>query len=173
MRPSHAPFRTTVLASGACALLALSACAERVGEAAAEAALGAALGQDVEIEEDGATVSYRTADGELTVSGGEAATLPDDFPGDVFVPDAYRVESTLAMDEDLFVALAVHQEVPALYAAARRGMAGLGWTETMAALENSENGLLTFEKDDRTAVVSLARGDDGATMGLQLTRVAR
>ena len=173
MRHTHTTFRAGLLAAGACALLALAACADRVGEAAAEAALGAALGQDVEIEEDGATVSYRTPDGELTVTGGEAATLPDDFPADVFVPDAYVVESTLAMNEDLFVALAVRQDVPALYAAARKGMAGQGWTETMAALENGENGLLTFEKDERTAVVSLAREDGGATMGLQLTREAR
>ena len=43
----------------------------------------------------------------------------------------------------------------------------------MAALENNENGLLTFEKDDRSAVVSLSRGDDGTTMGLQLTRAAQ
>jgi hypothetical protein len=156
------------MATGAAALLALAACSETVGEAA----LGVATGHDVEIEEDGASVSYRTADGEVTITGGEAAALPGDFPGDVFVPEAYVVESTLAMNDDLFVALAVHQDVPALYAAAREGMAGHGWTETMAALENDGNGLLTFEKDDRSAVLSMARADAGATLGLQLTRMA-
>lgn len=89
------------------------------------------------------------------------------------MPDAYVVESTLAMNEDLFIALGVEQDVPSLYAAARKDMAGQGWKETMAALENGENGLLTFEKDDRAVVLSLAREDEGATLGLQLTRVAR
>lgn len=171
---THPHLRFCLLATVACLALPLTACADRVGEAgAAEAAHAAATGEEVVIHEDGATVSYRTPDGELTMTGGQAASLPVDFPGDIFLPDAYVVESTLAMNEDLFIAFGVEQDVPSLYAAARKDMAGHGWTETMAALENSENGLLTFEKDDRAVVLSLAREGDGATLGLQITRVAR
>lgn len=169
--PAH-PFRAGLLAIGAMSLLALAACGESAGEAAAEAAIGAAGVEDVEIDEDGDRVSYRTDQGEVTITGGHAASLPEDFPADVYLPGAYVVESTLSMDQDLFVALAVDEEVPTLYAAAREAMAGHGWTETMAALENNENGLLTFEKDDRSAVVSVARGESGTSMGLQLTRIA-
>ena len=43
----------------------------------------------------------------------------------------------------------------------------------MAALENNENGLLTYEKADRAAVLSLARQEGGTTMGLQLSRAGR
>lgn len=172
----HAPILpapATLLAVAASTLLFLVSCGQGVGETAAEAALAAAAGQDVEIDEDGGTVSYRTDQGEVTVTGGEAATLPKDFPEDVYLPVDYVVESTLAMNQDLFVALAVDEDVPVLYAAAREAMAGHGWTETMAALENNENGLLTFEKADRAAVLSLAREEGGTTMGLQLTRITR
>lgn len=172
MRSIPRTHRAGLLATGACLALALGGCTERVGEATAEVALDAAIGQDVEIEEDGTTVSYRTRDGELTMAG-DGATLPGDFPDDVFVPEGHVVESTLAMGEDLFVALAVQQDVAGLYADARAGMAAHGWTETMAALENSENGLLTFEKGERAVVLSLAREAEGATLGLQLTRAGR
>lgn len=165
--------RAALLGLGAALLLVLSACADTPGEAAAEAALAAAGAQDVEIDEDGESVSYRTEEGEVTITGGEAASLPGDFPDDVYLPVDYVVESTLAMNADLFVGLAVDEAVPALYASARESMAGHGWTETMAALENNENGLLTFEKDDRSAVVSLSRGEEGTTMGLQLTGAAQ
>ena len=151
----------------------LAACADGPGGAAAEATLAAAGVQDVEIDEDGESISYRTDAGEVTITGGDAATLPDEFPADVYLPGDYVVESTLAMNADLFIGLAVDGEVPALYASARESMAGHGWTETMAALENNENGLLTFEKDDRSAVVSLSRGEEGTTMGLQLTRAVQ
>lgn len=172
MRSTPYNFRAGPLATGACLALALGACAERVGEAAAEVALEAAIGQEVQIAEDGATVSYRTPEGELRMTGG-APALPADFPRDIFVPDGYVVESTLAMGEDLFVALAVPQDVGAVYTAAREGMSSHGWTETMAALENGDNGLLTYEKDGRAVVVSLAREGEGATLGLQLTHVTR
>lgn len=173
MPPPPRSLRAGAPATGLCLAMAVAACGDRVGEAAAEVALGAAPGELVQIQEDGATVSYRTPDGELTMAGGEAATLPADFPGDVYVPDAYVVESTLAMGGDLFVALAVQQDVATLHAAARAGMAAHGWTETMAALENNQHGLLTFEKGDRTAVLSLSREAEGATLGIQLTHVAR
>ena len=165
------PFRAAALAIGAFVLLSQVACAERAGEAAAEAALEASGAQDVEIDEDGESISYRTEQGEVTITGGESASLPADFPEDVYLPDDYVVESTLAMNADLFVGLAVEEDVPSLYAAARESMASHGWTETMAAMENNDNGLLTFEKDDRGAVLSMSREDEGTTMGLQLTRL--
>ena len=173
MHPSIRRVRAGVFAAGAIGLLSLSGCGQSAGEAAAEAALAAGGAGGVEIDDDGGTVSYRTEQGEVTITGGNDAALPGDFPDDVYLPGAYSVESTLAMDQDLFVALAVAEDVPAVYAAARAAMAGHGWTETMAALENNENGLLTFEKDDRSAVVSLSRDEDGTTMGLQLTRAAQ
>lgn len=171
----HPPFRHVragLLAAGAVAALSLAACRDGAGDAAARAALLAA-GGGVEIDDDGGTVSYRTEQGEVTITGGHAAALPRDFPDDVYLPSAFVVESTLAMDQDLFVALAVDEDVPEVYAAARTVMAGHGWTETMAALENNQNGLMSYEKADRAAVLSLARGDDGTTMGLQLTRLPR
>ena len=167
------PFRAAALAVGATVLLSLAACGESAGEAAAAAALEASGAQDVEIDEDGESISYRTGQGEVTITGGESATLPADFPDDIYLPDAYVVESTLSMNADLFIGLAVEGDVPSLYSAARESMAGHGWRETMAAMENNDNGLLTFEKDDRGAVLSMSRGEGGTTMGLQLTHLAQ
>ena len=173
MHPPLRHVRAGLLAAAAVLAFSLAACGESAGEAAAEAALVAAGAGDVEIDDDGGTVSYRTEQGQVTITGGDAAALPRDFPDDVYLPGDYVVESTLAMEQDLFIALAVQEDVPALYAAARAAMAGHGWTETMAALENNENGLMSYEKADRAAVLSLARGEGATTMGLQLTRVSR
>lgn len=173
MHPRIPPFRAAALAAVAIASLSLAACGESAGEAAAKAALEASGARDVEIDENGESISYRTGEGEVTITSGESASLPGDFPDDVYLPGDYVVESTLAMQADLFIGLAVPEDVPSLYAAAREAMAGHGWTETMAALENSDNGLLTFEKDGRGAVLSMSRQDDGTTMGLQLTQQAR
>lgn len=171
MYPS--PYALRALAAGALLSLLVVACGDPAGDAAAESALAAAGAEDVVIGEDGETIKYRTGDGEVTITGGNAATLPGDFPKDVYLPAEFVVESTLAMNRDLFVGLGVEEDVTVLYGAAREAMAGQGWTETLAALENSENGLLTFEKDDRSVVVSFTRESDRTNMGLQLTHLAR
>ena len=169
MQPHH-PTGRRVAGAMAFVLLALGACAETAGEIAAGAAPVAAGPRDVVISEDGSTVSYRTPAGEVRVGAG--AALPQDFPGDVYLPARYAVASTLAMDDDLFVDLDVDQDVPLLYATARKAMAGHGWTETLAALQDNRNGLLTFEKDDRLVVLSLSRESGGTRMGLQFSRTA-
>lgn len=171
--PSPPSIRRAVLTgAGAAFLLFLAGCGDdRSGKVADPAA--AVPDVAVEIDDAGGATSYRTAAGEVTITDGTAARLPVDFPRDVYLPADYVVESTLSMDEDLIVGLGVDEDVAALYAAARTGMAGEGWTETMAALEHNGNGLLTFEKDDRSAVLSLS-GDGGHTsLGLQLTRIVR
>ena len=70
MHPSAPTPRAALLGLGAALLLILSACTDAPGEAAAEAALAAAGAQDVEVDEDGESISYRTDEGEVTITGG-------------------------------------------------------------------------------------------------------
>ena len=119
MHPPLRHVRAGLLAAAAVVALSLVACGESAGEAAAEAALVAAGAGDVEIDDDGGTVSYRTEQGQVTITGGDAAALPRDFPDDVYLPGDYVVESTLAMEQDLFIALAVQEDVPRHTARAR------------------------------------------------------
>lgn len=128
---------------------------------------------DVRVDPDAGTIHYRNDEGEVAVTGGAAAALPLDFPEDVYLPVEYVVDSTLAMNRELFIGLGVQEDVPVLYAAAREAMAAHGWTETLAALEHNGNGLLTYEKGDRGAILSFSRDGGRTSMGLQLTRLVR
>lgn len=124
---------------------------------------------DVRVDPEAGTIRYRNDDGEVAVAGGAAAALPRDFPDDVFLPADYIVDSTLAMNRELFIGLGVREDVPSVYAAAREAMSAHGWSETLAVLENSDNGLLSFEKGDRGAILSFSRDGARTRMGLQLT----
>ena len=75
MHPPLRHVRAGLLAAAAVLAFSLAACGESAGEAAAEAALVAAGAGDVEINDDGGTVSYRTEQGQVTITGGDAAVL--------------------------------------------------------------------------------------------------
>src|SRR5690606_1324710 len=114
----HAQISARALLVGLVAALSLSGCGPSAEEAAAErtaeVALGAMIGHDVEINDDGETISYTTEEGQVTMTGGGSAQLPGNFPDDVYLPAGYAVQSTLAMNDDLFIGLGVEEEVPAL-----------------------------------------------------------
>src|SRR5690606_10531528 len=97
----HAQISARALLVGLVAALSLSGCGPSAEEAAAErtaeAALGALTGHDVEIDDDGETISYTTEEGQVTMTGGGSAQLPGNFPDDVYLPAGYAVQSTLAM----------------------------------------------------------------------------
>jgi len=70
------------------ALVALLAVAALTGcsfaaEQASEAILEGATGTDVEIDDDGGSVSIETEDGSVDISGGESAEVPEGFPSDM------------------------------------------------------------------------------------------
>src|SRR3546814_8552574 len=71
----------------------------------AEAAAGAMLGTDVEIDDDGETVTLGSGDKAMTISGGDSAQLPAGFPEDVLLPADYKVDSTLASGDFTMVTM--------------------------------------------------------------------
>ena len=148
--------------------LVLSACGkaeEKAAETLAEKALEANSGQDVDVDinEDGQTVTIQTEDGTLTQSSGDNVELPADFPSDVALPDDYKVMSVMTMGPVTSVVLEVPESPSDLFTAFKSGQADQGWKETMA-MQGGEGSMLGFEKDDRSLLVNLSRSEDGGTM---------
>jgi hypothetical protein len=160
-----------VLLLAGLAVLTLAACGKSPGERLAEKALSAATGQDVEVSKDGAEVTFKTEKGDMKIAGGDGATLPADFPKDIYLPSGYKVESSMQMPGAVVVSLAAPGQVSALFAEASKQMQAEGWKQTMAMQQSGETQMLAFEKQDRSAMVSFdADGDAGVKVSLQVTR---
>ena len=155
---------------GAAALSAI-ACSKSPGERLAETALSAATGQKVEVDKDGGKVTLKGDKGDVTFANGDAATLPADFPKDVYLPADYKVESSMQMPGALVVSLAAPGQVSSLFADASKQMQAEGWKQTMAMQQSGETQMLAFEKENRSAMVSFdADADDTVKVSLQVTR---
>ncbi|NZA25862.1 hypothetical protein H0E84_05655, partial [Luteimonas sp. SJ-92] len=96
--------------------------------------------------------------------------LPAGFPGDVYLPPRYEIDSVLDMDGTTMVNLRVSGQVDALFADAGGAMTRLGWQRTLSRRDAGHSAVLAFEKGPRTAVLSFARGHGAGdvTLGLQL-----
>jgi len=150
-------------------VLALSACGKSAEDRMAEAAIKAATGNGVQLDQEGEKVTLKTADGDVTVHGGDNVSLPGDFPDDIPLPDGYKVESMLETGGSRIIALLAPGDAQQLYAAASEGMQAKGWKQTVALQGDGQGGLLGYEKDGRKATLSFTPETGGKTaIGLQL-----
>jgi homogentisate 1,2-dioxygenase len=158
--------QTLVLAALACTAAACGG----VEEAMTEAAIEAASGQQVDVAKDGEQMTFKTEQGEMTISGGESATLPKAFPKDVYLPAGYKVMSAMDMPGAMIVELAAPGAVASTSEAADKAMLAQGWKQTMSMQQTAENRVLTYEKADRAAVVSVYDNEGkGVKVGVQVT----
>jgi len=153
---------TTIVAAALLAGL-VAGCGKSAEDRMAEAAAGAMLGTDVEIDDDGETVTLGSGDKAMTISGGDSAQLPAGFPEDVFLPADYKVDSTLASGDFTMVTLRAPGEVAALADQARIGMESAGWEQQMMAGDESSR-IYAYRQKQTVASLSFDRHDEGGVL---------
>ena len=154
------------------ALIAIgtTGCAKSPGEHLGEVAIAAATGHKVDVDEHGGKVTFKTDQGEMQVASGASATLPSDFPKDVYLPARYTVESVMQMPNAQVLALDTSGDIPSMFAAASRHMQAQGWKQTMAMQQTASTQMLAFEKEQRNAMLTFNADGDAVKVGLQLTK---
>ncbi|HLT45113.1 MAG TPA: hypothetical protein VK000_10690 [Luteimonas sp.] len=160
---SPVPFRAVQLSVAALAALALLCGCQRAGNPIAGAIEHAVRGQG----ETGAAVGPRAH---------ESLALPASFPGDVYLPRGYRVNSAMDLRDASVLSLSAPGHVDALFAEAREAMRADGWIQTLAARHSADTAVLGFEKTGadgaRSATLSFNRnhGDARVIVGVRLRR---
>lgn len=172
-----ASLRQTTLARLASMLvvasIALAGCGRSAEEAASEAAIRAATGEHATVERDGDATIISTADGAMRMTAGIDLALPDSFPGDVYLPDNYRVRSVMELDGADVISVSAPGTMSALFDEASAAMQRQGWKQVMAMQRDSHR-MLGFEKGARQARMMLvAAEDDEVMLNLQMQPVAQ
>jgi len=153
------PIRPSLsLLLGAFVLASVMSGCRQPREALAESALDpAALGLSAHEAHAGAP---RRA-GSLPAARVEALPLPADFPDDVYLPPGYRIDSLMDRGDLRVVSLRAPGQVAALFEAARSSMGERGWKQTLAMREAGDSAMLSYEKANRTTVLSFNESGDG------------
>lgn len=155
--------RTTGTAIAAATLLLgiLAGCGRNETEAQAAADALAEAGAGVAADEGQA--GMLDGDGAMAFGSGERARLPDGFPDDIFLPEDYRLESTLSSPEFTMVTLRTHAQLSTLATEAKTAMEAAGWTQQMMAGDDSSR-IYAFRQADRVASLSFDRHEDGGVL---------
>ena len=158
------PTALRVLAITALSLSWLSACGkaeEAAQEAAAEAAIEAMSDAEVDVEDGGQTVSGVDEQGRaFSVSQGDAAKVPEDFPSGVLMPEGLVLGTSMVVGGSAMVGGTMPGELSELTARIDAHMKGAGWTPVMAMSEAGSSTLL-WQRDDRSVSYMLETKPDG------------
>lgn len=141
---------------------------QRAADAAAEAAIERASGQQVEVDRDGNRMRIRTPEGDMHITTGDGIALPADFPDDLFLPESYGVSSVMDIGGARLLSLESDGTVASMFDAARASMGRSGWTQTLA-MQQADSAMLGFSQGEREATYTFTRGGDRQLMvGIQL-----
>lgn len=174
--------RAPLLSSTAIRLLAvtalsfsmLSACGkaeEAAQEAATESAIETMAGGEIDVEDGGNTVTGTDEKGNpFSISQGDSASLPENFPKDVLVPEGMTFDSVVAIDATVMVAGSAPGEIADVSATIATAMKDAGWS-TDVIMEGQAVVSQIWEQGDRGVSYQLEAKPDGG-VGVAISYVA-
>jgi len=153
-----------VLAVTALSFSFITACGkaeEATQEAATEAAIEAMTDAEVDVEDGGQTVSGFDEQGRaFSVSQGEAAKVPADFPSDLLVPEGLVLETSMVVGGSAMLGGTMPGDLAELTTRIDTHMKDAGWTSLMAMSEPGSSTLL-WQRDDRSVNYMIETKPDG------------
>ncbi len=129
---------------------------EEAAEEAVENSIEMNLGDDAEVDisEEGMTITSTDEDGTYSWQGGDQAKVPDGFPKDVYVHEAATVAMSADSPESFTLALTTDDPFPKVVGAYEEKMSAAGWTnQTSTAMDGAQ--MLVYTKGDRAANVGI------------------
>ena len=145
---------------------------DKIGEEIGEGIVGAATGSDVEVTDDGVTIE--TEDGDVTISD-DTGEIPDGFPSDFPLYDGYELDGASSMSgggqTSYYINMTSEDPVEDVYNWYKGEFTDNGWNISGDALytdSNGSSGMLTADKGDLEATVTVTVEGDGTYFGVIL-----
>lgn len=159
-----------------CAAVLLSGCgkakksiSEKIAEKVAEKAMAMSIknskGEDAKVDIADGKVSIKSKEGETTYSVGEGASIPADFPKDVYVFKDAAIQMAMKVPDGFMLSLKVGQPTAKLAESFEAEMKAQGW-EQEGSFDMGGSRSLTYKKGERQATVMLNKSDDGTDVML-------
>ena len=162
---------TTAVVATLCGLVLGAGCGKRVQERMIEKAIERDTGTkaDVRIGKEGFTA--KTDKGQMSVTSGQSARVPENFPADVLVYKGANVVMAMQVGQANSVSLTTPDDMAKVVETYKQEMTARGWSQE-AALDMGEQTVLTYRKEGRTTAVAIAKdeGHGGTQINLTVTQ---
>jgi outer membrane lipoprotein-sorting protein len=152
---------TRLLCLGVCLLLLVAGCGGSADEEAVERKIEEATGGEAEVDlsEGSMEVKGETEEGEFSMTTGEKAEIPDDFPGDVFVYKPSVAVMSMSVPDGHSLTLATEDDQGKVMDAYKSEMEKNGWSQE-GSMDMGEQKMLVFKKDERVANITVYSAED-------------
>ena len=152
-------------------LLAVIGCGKKPEETLVEKAIQAQFGDNAKIEISEDSVSIKSEDGKALITAGKGATIPKDFPSDIYVYPKSGVEATIDMPTGKMVTLISSDDVGTIAAAYKKEMSSKGWKEQTSMNVEGQH-VLILQKDERAINITIIKDDKtgGSRIALMMTQ---
>lgn len=138
---------------------------EKVGERIAEKAIEAQTGHKADIDVDKERMRIKTQDGEMTMSSGKTAKLPDNFPEDIPICEGCALDMAMEVPQGYSLSLTTKDDVSKVSEWYLKEMIGKGWTKE-AFMEMGKQTMLVFKKGERGVNLAISHDNDHTRISL-------
>lgn len=138
---------------------------EKVGEKIAEKAIEAQTGHKADIDVGKESMRIKTKDGEMTMTSGKAARLPDNFPEDIPIYAGSALDMAMEVPQGYSLSLTTQDDVSKVAEWYLKEMVDKGWTKE-AFMEMGKQTMLVFKKGKRGANLAISHDKDQTRISL-------
>ncbi|MGB5409059.1 MAG: hypothetical protein WBN43_20030 [Thiogranum sp.] len=151
-----------------CLILVLTGCGKAPEQTATENKIedSSRVDTKVDVQKNEMTVSGETGKEKRTISSGEGAEVPKDFPADVYIYRPSRVMTAMDMPKGTSLGLTTDDDVPIVAETYKREMTARNWSE-QTSMKEGERWMLGYHKEERIA--SIAIGSMGGAAQIMVT----
>ncbi len=144
----------------------LAGCGQDAADTAAEK-IAKQQGVDMDIDRDGETATYTMGGSDGTkVQVGENLKVPEGFPDDVAVYPDLKIVSASTVPQGFMISGQSADDVDKIAGFYTDKLTSSGWAKDGEFSQEGTMRVLSFKKDNRTASVTVVKGDDGTTVQL-------
>ncbi|MBD3320025.1 MAG: hypothetical protein GF350_02915 [Chitinivibrionales bacterium] len=122
---------------------------------------------DVDISEG--TMNIKTDDGEMSVTSGKGARIPDAFPDDILIYKGASIEAAMEVPDGFSIQLKTDDGVAKVSELYTSRMKADGWSQE-ASVDMGQQAMLSFKKDERAAQVVIMPDDNSTRIGLTTSK---
>jgi hypothetical protein len=152
------------------AALVLSGCgkaSEKVSEKLLEKSLRSSGAKNADVDLAKGKMTVKTAEGETEMSFAESASLPADFPKDVFVLKGAKIQMAMKSPQGFMVQMKSELPMGKIAESYSAEMKAQGWAQE-ASTDMGEMSSRSFKKEKRQVVVIVSTSDGASDVMLNV-----
>jgi hypothetical protein len=136
---------------------------EKLAEKTIEMSMKDKDGTSAKVDISKGTMTIKTKDGETARVSGEGASVPADFPKDVYVLKGAKIQMSMKTPDGYVLNVQSEQSAATLASTYETEMKAQGWAQE-ASFDMGDTRSLSYKKDGRQVAIVMSKADAATTV---------